>query len=261
MDPNALVGYSGFVGSHLVGFDPDQELFNSKNSAHARGQRFGHLIFSGARAEKWKAAQQPDEDQKHIEDLIKLLGTIEAERATLISTVDVYAEPYGHLEQVISPESHPHPYGKHRARLENEFLRHFRRSVVVRLPALFGRGLKKNIVFDFLTNNQTEKIDSRGQFQFYDLRWLRRDIARCWQIRESRGNNIFNLVTEPISAAEIQTLLLGEATKNHVIPQPARYDLRSQFDVDWGAKEGYLYDKGEVTSALRAFADDFRRRS
>ena len=42
-------------------------------------------------------------------------------------------------------------------------------ALIVRLPGLFGAGLKKNLIYDFVHDNRLDLIHPDGQFQFYDL--------------------------------------------------------------------------------------------
>jgi hypothetical protein len=47
----------------------------------------------------------------------------------------------------------------------------------VRLPALFGPGLKKNVVFDFLHANRSTSCTRTGASSFYDLARLTADSS------------------------------------------------------------------------------------
>ena len=51
-------------------------------------------------------------------------------------------------------------YGRNRRRLEQIVAGRFD-ALVVRLPALYGPGLKKNALYDLLHNNAVDKIDAR----------------------------------------------------------------------------------------------------
>jgi len=78
------------------------------------------------------------------------LKQIRAERFVLISTIAVL-DNFG-FEQDESTQSYQTKlaYGQNRRRLEEAVEAHFETSLIVRLPALFGRGLTKNFIFDLL---------------------------------------------------------------------------------------------------------------
>jgi hypothetical protein len=67
------------------------------------------------------------------------------------------------------------------------------------LPALFGKGLKKNIIYDLIHNNQIQNIPLNSSFQWYNLDWLKKDI----EIIINNKIQICNLFTEPIETKEI----------------------------------------------------------
>ena len=251
----ALVGHTGFVGSHLAEQVRFDLLFNSKNSQDLRGKDLDLLVFSGAKAEKWKANQDPAGDAAHIDELIDLLGTVKAKKAVLISTVDVYLRPNEVDEMSEASTQGLHAYGLNRLRLENFFNTHFQDSYIVRLPGLFGKGIKKNVVYDFLNNNQTEKIDSRGVFQFYDLSWIWKDIAKAME----RNIRLLNISVEPTSVADVAKVAFGRDFKNEVLPQAARYDMRSRYAELWAGSRGYLYNRDQVLAAMKKFVASERK--
>ena len=72
---NALVGYTGFVGSNLLKQHPFQHLYNSKNISDIAGKSFDLLVFSGAQAVKWWANQNPEEDRAKIQSALDPLET------------------------------------------------------------------------------------------------------------------------------------------------------------------------------------------
>lgn len=146
----ALVGYTGFVGSNLYasgGFDAG---FNSKNIRDAYGLEPELLIYAGLRAEKYLANQFPDKDMLLIEEAERNLAEIRPRRLVLISTVDVYQKPVGVDEETVIRTEGLQAYGMDRLLLEKWVRSRFPDALIIRLPGLFGKNLKKNFIYDFI---------------------------------------------------------------------------------------------------------------
>src|SRR5207244_13620945 len=116
------------------------------------------------------------------------------------------------------------PYGRHRLQLEERAARHFPRVLCVRLPALFGHGLKKNAVYDLLHDHDTDKISADGVFQFYNLRRLWRDV----QAALAAGLSLVNFATEPVSMREVARAAFDIEFTNDPGGQPVHYDVRTK---------------------------------
>src|SRR5205823_4842665 len=142
-------GHTGFVGSTLGRQHAFEACFNSTNIDDIRGRRFDLVVCAGVRAEKWKANIDPTGDAAGIARLQGALDEVAAARFVLISTVDVFARPTGVDEDSPVDTSTVHAYGRHRRALEEYAAGRFD-ATVVRLPGLYGRGLKKNIIYDLL---------------------------------------------------------------------------------------------------------------
>ena len=140
------------------------------------------------------------------------------------------------------------PYGRHRLMLEDTVRERFD-TTVVRLPGLFGPGLKKNIIYDLLHGNQVDRIAPDSQFQFYDLTGLTRDIDRVI----TNGIELVNLATEPVSVADVARYGFGLSFENPDAPLAASYDIRTKFDGPLGGRNGYLQDRHEVLDRIRTF--------
>jgi nucleoside-diphosphate-sugar epimerase len=249
--PRALIGASGFVGGNLkdqVHFDV---FFDSKTIEEALGKEYSLLVSAAPSAVKWKANKFPEEDRAMVDAYIEKLMQIRAEYVVSISTCDVYATPIGVDEDtdVASTLETLHPYGKHRFLLEEATQAHFPKTLIVRLPALFGQGLKKNVIFDFMHNNMLEAIHSEGSFQFYNLQYLWRDI----EIAREHGLSLLNITTEPVTVAEIARVCFGKEFTNVLESKPASYDIRSKHAELFGGKNGYMYTKTSVLEDITKF--------
>ena len=143
-----LVGHTGFVGSNLAAQTDFDGLYNSKNIEEAYGQGGDVLVYSGLRAEKFLANRRPDLDHDMIEQAERNIERIGCACTVFISTVDVYPDPRGVDETTPIDASELAPYGANRLEMEGWLARSCPRHLIVRLPALFGKNLKKNFLYD-----------------------------------------------------------------------------------------------------------------
>ena len=247
---NALIGFSGFVGSTLLKQASFGSLFRSTNISDIDGQSFDTVVCAGAPAQKWIANREPEADRQKIDGLIAHLKTIHCKTFVLISTVDVFKSPIGVDEDTPVDESGLHAYGLHRRLLEKFVESHFTNHLIARLPGLVGPGLRKNVIFDFLNDNNRNAIDSRGVFQFYPMVNLWSDI----QTALNAGLKLLHLTAEPISVADVSRQGFGKSFDNALASRPATYDLRTRHAQLFGASGHYQYSARETIQAIRAYA-------
>lgn len=252
---DALIGHTGFVGQNLAAQHRFSATFNSQNIEQIRGKKFGIAVCAGARGTKWLANQNPAEDWQSIQRLIASLQEIECDKFILISTVDVYNPPVKVNEDWKIVTDPSHAYGRHRLLLEKAVARIFPDRLTVRLPGIFGNGLKKNAVFDFIHGHNLEQIHQDGVYQYYCLDHLWTDINKAIK------NNLkeLNIATEPISIQEISLACRGEYFKNSLSSVPPHYDFHTKHAGLWSKNGNYLYDKETVLNELKSFAENSSR--
>ena len=147
---HSLVGYTGFVGSNIVCSHSFDCLYNTKNINNAYGTEPDLLVYAGLRAEKFLANSNPEKDKASIEEAITNLERIKPKILVLISTIDVYKKPVGLDEDSEKDTDGLLPYGLHRLELEKYVEAHFDKYLIVRLPGLFGKNIKKNFIYDLI---------------------------------------------------------------------------------------------------------------
>lgn len=147
---NALVGYTGFVGSNIYEAGSFDVVYNSKNIEEAYGTRPDLLIYAGLRAEKYLANHAPEKDMELILQAEENIRKILPCKLVLISTIDVFKDPNGVSENAKIDTEGLHPYGLHRYQLEVWVREHYPDALVIRLPGLFGRNIKKNFIYDYI---------------------------------------------------------------------------------------------------------------
>lgn len=246
-----IIGYTGFVGQTLVKQRIFNGFYNSKNVDEIVGKTFDVMVCSAAPAQKWLANKEPLNDLSNIEQLISNLKKVKCKKIILISTVDVFKAPNGANENTIVDESGLHSYGLHRRHLEKFVESHFVDYLIVRLPGLVGPGLKKNVIYDFLNDNEINNIHSKGVFQFYPMVNLWHDI----QVALDNNLKLVHLTSEPISVESIANEAFNFKFKNELDFEPGYYDFQSIHSSLYGSRsEKYQYSKPEVMLAIRAFA-------
>ncbi|RXV73313.1 NAD(P)-dependent oxidoreductase [Burkholderia stabilis] len=247
---NALIGFSGFVGSTLLRQTSFDSLFRSTNIQDIEQRQFDVVVCAGAPAQKWLANREPAADRQTIDQLIAHLKTIQCKRFVLISTVDVFGDPVGVNEDTAVEEAGLHAYGLHRRLLEKFVQAQFAQSLIVRLPGLVGPGLRKNVIYDFLNNNNLQAIESRSVFQFYPMVNLWYDI----QIALNAGLSLVHLTAAPVSVAEVSLQGFGVPFDNQLDRPPVQYDMQTRHAALFGAAGVYQYGARESIQAVRAYA-------
>jgi len=145
-----LVGYSGFVGGNLAAQHRFDGLFRSGNITEAYGKKPELLVYSGVRAEMFLANQDPLADLKNIETAIANIDAIAPKECVLISTIAVYPDTHNADEDFEIDASALSAYGANRLYLERWVEANIPDSLIVRLPAIYGPGLKKNFLYDYI---------------------------------------------------------------------------------------------------------------
>ena len=244
--PNILIGASGFIGKSLLLNRSFDLCFRSNNISEINNINANLVICSAPSAKKWYANKFPEEDLINIKKLTNHLKTIKCKNFVLISTVDVYSSPKLVYENTKIDEINLHAYGLNRRFLEKFVENYFDSYLIIRLPGVVGKGLKKNALYDLKFSNQIEKIDCRSVFQFYPIKYLWKDI----EISLMNNLKILNLSTEPISIKYIAKKCFN--TKLETINQnnPPIYDMRSNFAELLNGKINYHYDENQIIDAI-----------
>lgn len=251
----ALIGHTGFVGGNLDRQTHFTHRFNRSNIEELAGRTFDLLVCAGAPAEKWKANADPEADSASLARLRESLFQCDARRVILISTIDVYPDPAGVDELTPIDAEQSAPYGKHRLELERAIGGHFH-TLIVRLPGLFGPGLKKNAIYDLLHDNQVDRLHADNRYQFYDLNRLWADISTA----DRNEIDLINLPTEPVSIEEVARAAFDIEFGNRPGPTTAAYDVRTRHASLFGRDDGYVESKAGILDAIRRFVQMERAR-
>ena len=250
-EPEAgLIGNTGFIGGNLARARHFDFLYDSETIGSIRDKTFELLVCAGAPSLKWYANANPEEDREGIQALIRNLEGVEAASFVLISTVAVYARPVNVDEDSRLQGDALSPYGRHRLELESFVRFRFPHATIVRLPGVFGPGLRKNIVYDLLRGDYSYAGAASSELQFYDVGRLWSDIERAL----AHGIGVLNVATEPSTLLEIGFACVGEDITDRCGSTVLTEDMRTRFAPLWNSTAPYLYSRREVLNDLQRFA-------
>jgi|SRR5579863_9957375 len=235
---SALIGHTGFVGSNLLRQGQFDELFRSSDIHEIAGCSFDRVVCAGAAGAKWIANEKPEDDLENIKRLIDCLCDVEAGMFTLISTVDVLGDT---------------PYGYNRLRLENFVRAGFDNHRIVRLPALFGPGMKKNVLYDLMYGHRLDEINTESTYQWYPLRRLTEDLAKI----DAADVRLVNLVSEPIANWRIRDRLFPNVIIGGPKAPEVHYDQRCDNAAIWHGERfagmKYIIGREEILDEMESF--------
>jgi nucleoside-diphosphate-sugar epimerase len=247
----ALIGYTGFVGSNLIKQVQFDHLYNRQNIETIGNKIFDVTVCAAPSAEKWRANRDPESDLQMVNELIHNLAKVKTHCFIQISTIDVYAHPLDVNEDSPIELKDLHPYGRNRFLIEEFVRNNFDNYLVVRLPALFGQGLKKNFIFDLINNNTLEMTDSDTEFQFYFINHLWDDISNALR----HAVRTLNITSEPVSANELAIRCFRVNFRNKTEKAALKYNMKSHYAQIYGGKGGYMYDKNTILKEISFFLE------
>ncbi|MHB8814118.1 MAG: NAD-dependent epimerase/dehydratase family protein [Steroidobacteraceae bacterium] len=246
---SALIGCTGFVGGFLAGCERFDLLVHRVNLDLLRRRRFDRVVCAGLPAAKWIANREPEADRANMRLLCETLGTVTAEAFVLISTIDVYPRTQDADETFDCSGAPNHAYGRHRLEFEGFVRERFPHALILRLPALFGPGLRKNALFDLMTCNELEKVNPTSSFQWYPLERLPEDIERAQ--RQELG--LVNLFTEPLPTSAIIHRFFPEAQVGARAQPAVHYDLHTRHARVFGGTGRYVMSAQSALDAIGSF--------
>jgi nucleoside-diphosphate-sugar epimerase len=245
-EKHALIGYTGFVGGTISKQHQFDAEYNSRNIDDIEGAEFDLVVCAGAPGVKWLANQEPDKDLANITKLQKSLSSIKSTKFVLISTVDVFNNPVKVNEGTAINLSELSPYGKHRRMLEEFVEAHFDDVTIVRLPGLFGAGLKKNLIYDLINRQRYDTFNPESEFQFYNMERLWSDI----ELSAAHKLPLIHLAVEPVSAFEVAEVVHeGKLLTNRELPI-VKYDFQTMHANVFNGVDGYIESKAEYLPSI-----------
>jgi len=244
-----IIGYSGFVGSNLTRQHPFDYKYNSKNIRDIEGKEIGLLILAAPSASMWVANQDPDGDKKIIDGILENISKSKTKRIVYLSTVAVYDKTSSVNEDSEIDGDKITAYGRNRLYLEKEILHNYPGSLIVRLPGLFGTGLKKNYIYDMKETGESPWTNENSVYQFYNLENAWKDISLALK----NGLKTLNITSEPVSVKEVARECFGKDFTNKKEAPLFNYDIKTIYDEIFGGKEGYIYSKKDILFDIKRF--------
>ena len=245
-----LIGNTGLVGQTLkdkIKFDLE---FNSSNIQNFNDYELegSDLYLSCLPATKWMVNKDVVGDIENIMRIFDIIKGHTYRKIILISTIDVYVDTPHLADESVEPVMKSLNYGSNRyffellvKQMKSE------QTLIFRLPALFSKRIKKNILFDLLNNNNIEQININSSFQWYNLDRLVDDINQY----ELSGT--YNLFTEPIHTRYIVKLFGIDSKNLQSSSKPVAYNYKTQYDPS-----GYMQNQQEVFYEIKEFINEYR---
>lgn len=192
---DVLIG-RGAVGKALLLQRNFDQVLHSQNIKDFSGHSFDKIYCAAGSAKKWLANKDGEADYAHINSLIDDVLALEFGEMILISTVDVFGNPFRVTEYDEPIPGSENFYGKNRLMMENRISEEcHKRGVkcsIFRLGGLVGPTISKNILYD-VSHGKIVEANPHSSYQYYDLTHLNNDIETLSQ------HSLVHLTSEPVS--------------------------------------------------------------
>jgi nucleoside-diphosphate-sugar epimerase len=255
----ALIGHTGFVGSNLASRFAFDDVYNTSNIDDIAGREYDLVVSAGNRADSFRINRDGPGDRRDVDALVDRLEQVRIGRLVLVSTVCVYPGGTSPDETTPLDEAGLTPYGANRLHQERR-LQAAHDTLVLRLPQLYGDGLKKGVVYDLANDYRVEHIRPEVSFQYYDVRRLASDLTTALDA----GIDSLNLATPAIRNDLIAREAFGTDISGND-PGPAdpfadmyTKDMRTVHASLFGGADGFLMDEERELAEIVAFARELR---
>jgi hypothetical protein len=188
------------------------------------------------------------EDVININEIINILSGIHFKQIILISTIDVYCDTPIYSDEDDLMIVKDLSYGGNRYYFEllvkNMLLTDDLK--IFRLPALFNKHIKKNVIYDLMNGNNIEQINVNSKYQWYNLDKLSSDIKFYTLVYPD--STTFNLFTEPIDTKKIVELFPEYIDKVVSLPNKIEYNYLTNYNP-----KGYIATSDEILEEIKKF--------
>ena len=142
----------GLWGGNLLAKHTFAAACHSSDITAQYGTRPDLCVYAGVPAAMFLANADPEADLAVMRAARENIRQIAPKRLVLISSIAVLADSRGVYEDSPAQDTEGLPaYGKNRLQLERWVREDFPDTLIVRLPALYGAGIRKNFLFDLHT--------------------------------------------------------------------------------------------------------------
>lgn len=246
---SCLIGHTGFVGTNLSKQRNFTQYYNSRTIEAIKGKTYAQAVCAGIQPIQWWANKHPEADLANIDFLVEQLRQCTIDHFIMISTIDVYPKTRIVDERFNCHSLEHDAYGHNRLYAEDRIKELFPKVTIIRLPTLFGYGLKTNILYDLMHERSITNINPKSTFQWYNLDHLWLDI----QAILNHDFMLVNLVSEPIEVGMLAEAYFPKAELGSTNNPTTQYDVRTRYGRALGGGGGYVYTKERILKDLGLF--------
>lgn len=199
----ALIGDTGFVGSHIKKEFENISPYNSRNIDTIKYSEWDVLIISAPSSNKLLANRNSDLDLESINNLLENLKHVQADRVFIVSSISC-------INHEIDM-----PYGRNRVYFNKKIEEKFENVTIQYYPLIRGEGVRKGYFRDinsdyplYLLQLLDPELSKWYQYSdAYDL-WIwnkeeSEDLLRILKSLDISPKNYYNEIPESIDVKEI----------------------------------------------------------
>ena len=109
-------------------------------------------------------------------------------------------------------------------------------------------------MFEALGFSALNFTDSRGVFQYYNLKYLYKNIQTAIENRVK----LLNIATEPVTISEIYRTITGKEFTNEIADVPPCYNFYTKHSDIFGGKDGYIQTKEFVLEDIKEYVKEMQ---